>query len=60
MDAPIDWTTNPTKTNDVQRSIRMHLIKNYSTKLGKDKKDKIDKLTTELLNLAKIHYATKE
>jgi len=60
MDAPIDWTTNPTKTNDVQRSIRMHLIKNYYTKLGKDKKDKIDKLTIELLNLAKIHYATKE
>ncbi|CDF58288.1 type I restriction endonuclease subunit R [Thermobrachium celere] len=57
LDTPIDWVTNPTKTNDVQRSIRMHLIKRYFKTLGKDK---IDKLTVELLNLAKVHYATKE
>ncbi|WDC83737.1 hypothetical protein PL321_14445 [Caloramator sp. mosi_1] len=57
LDSPIDWAVNPTKTSDVQRSIRMHLIKRYFKTLGKEK---IDKLTVELLNLAKVHYSTKE
>ncbi|MCX7884638.1 MAG: type I restriction endonuclease subunit R, partial [Caloramator sp.] len=55
--SPLDWTVNPSKTNDVKRDINLLLIKKYYKTLGKEK---IDKLIVEILNLAKIHYALKE
>ena len=49
----IDWVTNPTKTNDIQRAIKLMLIKKYAKKLSKNVREKI---IEPLLNLAKIHF----
>lgn len=49
----IDWVTNPTKTNDIQRAIKLMLIKKYAKKLSRDVREKI---MEPLLNLAKIHF----
>ena len=49
----IDWVTNSTKTNDIQRAIKLMLIKKYAKKLSRDVREKI---MEPLLNLAKIHF----
>ena len=49
----IDWVTNPTKTNDIQRAIKLMLIKKYAKKLSRDVRERI---MEPLLNLAKIHF----
>ena len=49
----IDWVTNPTKTNDIQRAIKLMLIKKYAKKLPRDVRERI---MEPLLNLAKIHF----
>ncbi len=50
----IDWVTNPTKTSDIQRAIKLMLIKKYAKKLPRDVREKI---MEPLLNLAKIHFS---
>lgn len=49
----IDWVTNQTKTNDIQRAIKLMLIRKYSKKLPKNVRERI---MEPLLNLAKIHF----
>lgn len=49
----IDWTTNITKTQNLERAIKNMLINNYFKLL---KKESIDKLSSQIINLAKIHY----
>lgn len=49
----IDWVTNQTKTNDIQRAIKLMLIRKYSKKLPKSVRERI---MEPLLNLAKIHF----
>lgn len=49
-----DWTTNPSKTNDIERAIFMLLNKNYFKQIPlKSRKS----MTQPLLNLAKTHFA---
>lgn len=49
----IDWVTNQSKTNDIQRAIKLMIIKKYAKKLPKEVREKI---MEPLLNLAKIHF----
>ncbi len=49
----IDWVTNQSKTNDIQRVIKLMLIRKHARKLPKDVREKI---MEPLLNLAKIHF----
>jgi len=49
----IDWTTNISKTQDIEREIELFLISNYFNIL---RKDGIEKLVPKLINLAKVHY----
>ena len=49
----IDWTTNITKTQNIERTVKNMLIGSYFKIF---KKDGIDKLVPQLINLAKIHY----
>ncbi|MGU9409614.1 type I restriction endonuclease subunit R [Clostridium perfringens] len=49
----IDWVTNPSKTNDVEREIKLMLIKKYAKKIPRAVREK---LMEPLLNLAKIHF----
>jgi len=51
----IDWTTNITKTQNLEREIKNFLISNYYKSF---KMEGINKLVPKILNLAKIHYAT--
>ena len=50
----IDWTTNITKTQNIERTVKNMLIGSYFKlfKIGG-----INKLVPQLINLAKIHYA---
>ncbi|QGU00342.1 Type I restriction-modification system, restriction subunit R [Candidatus Syntrophocurvum alkaliphilum] len=51
----IDWTINPTKSNQIERAIYMKLNIKYHSKLSiEDRKS----LVQPLLNLAKKHFAT--
>lgn len=50
----IDWTNNITKTQDIERSIKMMLIKKYFSTF---KMNGINKLVPLLLTLAKKHYS---
>ncbi|RKD34171.1 type I restriction endonuclease subunit R [Thermohalobacter berrensis] len=50
----IDWTTNPSKTSDIEREIYLTLTKKYFKKL---KLEIRKQLVQPLLNLAKKHYA---
>lgn len=50
----IDWTTNQTKTQDIECAIKNMLIKNYFKTF---KMDGINKLVPPILALAKKHYA---
>ncbi len=49
----IDWVTNPTKSNDIQRAIKLMLIKKYAKKIPRVVREQI---MEPLLNLAKIHF----
>lgn len=49
----IDWTTNITKTQNIERALKNMLIANYFKLF---KKEGFDKLVARLINLAKIHY----
>jgi len=49
----IDWATNITKTQNMERTIKNMLISNYFNKL---KMDGVNKLASQIINLAKIHY----
>jgi len=49
----IDWTTNITKTQNIERNLKNMLISNYFKIF---KKEKIDKIVPQIINLAKIHY----
>ncbi|RAL26743.1 type I restriction endonuclease subunit R [Thermoflavimicrobium daqui] len=53
----IDWTTNSTKTADVERAILMMLTKKYFRQINMQVRKQ---LTQPLLQLAKKHYATKD
>ncbi|WP_207789034.1 type I restriction enzyme endonuclease domain-containing protein [Neobacillus terrae] len=53
----IDWTTNPTKTADIERSIFMMLTSKYFKQI---KMDVRKQLITPLLHLAKKHFATRD
>ncbi|MCY6355371.1 type I restriction endonuclease subunit R [Clostridium sp. ZS2-4] len=53
----IDWATNMSKTADIERSIKMMLIKKYFKQL---KLDVINKIVHPLLQLAKKHYSVIE
>ncbi|MCF8010939.1 MAG: type I restriction endonuclease subunit R [Clostridiales bacterium] len=50
----IDWTTNPTKTADIERAIYMMLTKNYFKQLNIETRKK---MVQPLLQLAKKHFA---
>jgi len=50
----IDWTTNITKTQNIERNLKNMLISDYFKIF---KKAKIDKIVPQVINLAKIHYA---
>ncbi|MGS0745240.1 type I restriction endonuclease subunit R [Syntrophomonas erecta subsp. sporosyntropha] len=50
----IDWTTNPTKTQDIERAIFLMLSKKYFKQI---KLDKRKQLVQPLLQLARKHYA---
>lgn len=50
----IDWTTNPTKTSDIERAIYMMLTKKYFKKIALEVRKQ---LVQPLLQLAKKHYA---
>lgn len=54
----IDWVTNATKTNDIERAIKMMLIKNH-LKIIK-KLPIINQMIQPLLNLAKTHFSELE
>mgnify|MGYP002519871298 FL=1 len=47
----IDWVTNQSKTNDIQRAIKLMIIKKYAKRIPRDVREKI---MEPLLNLAKI------
>jgi len=49
----IDWVTNQSKTNDIQRAIKLMIIKKYAKRIPRDVREKI---MEPLLNLAKIHF----
>ncbi len=49
----IDWTTNITKTQSIERVIKNILITNYFKIF---KMEGINKLVSRIINLAKIHY----
>ena len=51
----IDWTTNITKTQSIERSIKNMLISNYYSIF---KIEGINRLTYQIINLAKIHYSS--
>ncbi|EIF5084137.1 TPA: type I restriction endonuclease subunit R [Clostridium perfringens] len=51
--AGIDWVTTPYKTNNVEREIKLMLIRKYAKKIPRDIREK---LMEPLLNLAKIHF----
>ncbi len=51
----IDWTTNITKTQNIERSIKNMLISNYYSIF---KIKGINRLTYQIINLAKIHYGS--
>ena len=51
----IDWTTNITKAQNIERTVKNMLISNYFKIF---KMDGINKLVPQIINLAKIHYAT--
>ncbi len=50
----IDWTTNPTKTQDIERAILLMLTKKYFKQINLGKRKQ---LVQPLLQLAKKHYA---
>lgn len=54
----IDWATNQTKTNDIERAIKTMLIKNHLKAIKK--LPIINQMTQPLLNLAKTHFKTIE
>lgn len=54
----IDWVTNPTKANDIERAIKMMLIKNHMKPIKK--LPIINQMIQPLLNLAKIHFKELE
>lgn len=49
----IDWVINQSKTNDIQRTIKLMIIKKYAKRIPRDVREKI---MEPLLNLAKIHF----
>lgn len=49
----IDWVINQSKTNDIQRAIKLMIIKKYAKRIPRDVREKI---MEPLLNLAKIHF----
>ena len=49
----IDWVTNQSKTNDIQRAIKLMIIKKYAKRIPRDVREK---MMEPLLNLAKIHF----
>lgn len=49
----IDWVTNPMKTNDIKRAIKLMLVRKYAKRLSRDIREKI---MESLLNLAKIYF----
>ncbi|MDK0754980.1 type I restriction endonuclease subunit R, partial [Clostridium perfringens] len=51
--AGIDWVTTPYKTNNVEREIKLMLIRKYAKKIPRNIREK---LMEPLLNLAKIHF----
>jgi len=51
----IDWTTNITKTQSIERELKNMLIAKYFRIF---KKEAIDKLTNQVISIAKIHYET--
>jgi type I restriction enzyme, R subunit len=51
----IDWTTNITKTQNIERSIKNMLISGYYNKF---KMEGINRLVPQVVNIAKVHYAT--
>jgi len=51
----VDWTTNITKTQSIERSIKNMLISNYYSKF---KIKGINRLTYQIINLAKTHYSS--
>lgn len=53
----VDWTTNPSKTADIERSIFMMLTTKYFKKI---KLEVRKQLVGPLLQLAKKHFATRE
>jgi len=53
----IDWTGNPSKTKDIERSIKNMLIREYYNIF---QMDGINKLVPAILSLAKKHYAVIE
>ncbi len=50
----IDWTTNITKTQNIERTLKNMLIASYFKIF---KMDGINKLVPQIINLAKIHYS---
>lgn len=53
----IDWTTNPTKTQDIEQAIYLMLTTKYFKQIAYDVRKQLIK---PLLQLAKKHYATKD
>lgn len=49
----IDWVTNSSKTNDIQRAIKLMIIKKYAKIIPRSVREKI---MEPLLNLAKVHF----
>jgi type I restriction enzyme, R subunit len=51
----IDWTTNITKTQNIERSVKNMLISGYYNKF---KMEGINRLVPQVINIAKVHYGS--
>jgi len=51
----IDWTTNITKTQNIERSVKDMLILGYYNKF---KMEGINRLVPQVINIAKVHYGS--